>query len=239
MRFAPLDRHFTGVAVPVAALRSGDCCGVGEFADLTLLGRWCVDAGLDLIQLLPVNDTGGNSSPYSAVSAFALLPLHVRLQALPGAERYAEEIRLFREEAAAFEQAAHGRFSYPRTLAFKLSVLGRLFADNERLMDTDSAFAAWREQNPWVVPYSVFTVLRGENGALQWSSWPALSNPTPGQVKEWWKRRGGRKSCRWEPGAQRFCRFHRRPRTPRLVSGAGRAEGGCRTAGARRRLAPP
>jgi 4-alpha-glucanotransferase len=187
MRFAPLDRHFTGVAVPVAALRSEECCGAGEFADLVPLGRWCADAGLDLVQLLPVNDTGGNSSPYSAVSAFALHPLHVRLQDVPGAARYAEEMQHFREEAAAFEQEAHGRFSYPRVLSFKLSVLARMFADNAAAIETDPAFAAWREQNPWVVPYAVFTVLRKQNEARPWATWPELSNPAPAQVMEWWE----------------------------------------------------
>ena len=187
MRFAPLDRHFTGVAVPVAALRSEECCGAGEFADLVPLGQWCADAGLDLIQLLPVNDTGGNSSPYSAVSAFALHPLHIRLQEVPGASRYAEEIERFREEAAAFEQGARGRFSYPRTLAFKLSLLARMFADNAAAIETDPAFAAWQEQNPWVVPYAVFTVLRGENESRPWATWPAMGSPTSGQILEWWE----------------------------------------------------
>ena len=100
MRFAPLDRHFTGISVPVAALRTAADCGVGEFADLVPLGEWCRDAGLDLIQLLPVNDTGTNSSPYSALSAFALHPLYLNLDNVPGAARYAEEIARFRTDAA-------------------------------------------------------------------------------------------------------------------------------------------
>jgi 4-alpha-glucanotransferase len=178
MRFATLDRHFTGVAVPVAALRSVESCGVGEFADLVPLGQWCREAGLDLIQLLPVNDTGGNSSPYSALSAFALHPLHIRLQNLPGAARYAKEISGF--------QTALGRFSYPRTHAFKLSLLERLFADNEQSIVADAAFALWREQNPWVIPYAVFTALRKENAQKPWWSWPNLGDPGPEQITAWW-----------------------------------------------------
>ena len=37
MRFAPLDRNFTGISVPVAALRTAESCGVGEFGDLVAL----------------------------------------------------------------------------------------------------------------------------------------------------------------------------------------------------------
>jgi 4-alpha-glucanotransferase len=75
MTFDVRSRYRTGVLVPVAALRSEHNLGVGEFADIPALAQWCADTGLDLIQLLPVNDSGGESSPYSALSAFALHPI--------------------------------------------------------------------------------------------------------------------------------------------------------------------
>ncbi len=187
MRFAPLDRNFTGISVPVAALRSGSGCGTGEFADLVALGRWCREAHLDLIQLLPVNDTGANSSPYSAQSAFALHPLYIRLADVPGADRFAEEIGQFREEAARHEKASGGRFSYGKTLGFKLSILERAFASDARRIRADPSFAQWRAANPWVVAYAVFTALKRENANAPWSAWPALSDPTPAQVQEWWE----------------------------------------------------
>ena len=111
MRFTKLDHYVTGVAVPVAALRSKEGCGVGEFADLPALGEWCRRAGLEVIQVLPVNDTGGSSSPYSAISAFALHPLYLRLQELPGAEHVAEDIARFKAETKSREEKAGGRFS--------------------------------------------------------------------------------------------------------------------------------
>ncbi len=40
MRFARLDHFFTGVSVPVAALRTQEDCGVGEFADFRSW-EWC------------------------------------------------------------------------------------------------------------------------------------------------------------------------------------------------------
>lgn len=189
MRFAPLDRYFTGVSIPVAALRTGESCGVGEFADLASLGSWCRDAGLDLIQVLPVNDTGGNSSPYSAISAFALHPLYLRLQALPGAEKLGSEIGRFRRDSAAREGAARGRFSYRETLAFKLSIVERVFAENRSAILKDPAFTRWRTDNPWVVPYAVFTALRKDNREAPWTSWPALTDADPAQIAAWWDSR--------------------------------------------------
>ncbi len=191
MRFAPLDRNFTGVSVPVAALRTRDSCGVGEFADLAVLGKWCATAGLEVIQLLPVNNTGANSSPYSALSAFALHPLYLRLQALPGAERCAAEISRFKEESAERERTANGRFSYRPCLDLKLSILSRLYEANAAAIARDRAFERWRTDNPWVVPYTVFTALKKKNSDAPWSTWPELSDPRAPDIAGWWKEHPG------------------------------------------------
>ena len=84
--------HLTGTAVPVSALKTTESCGCGEFLDLIPFAEFCASAGLKLIQLLPVNDTGTESSPYSALSAFALNPVYLRLQALPEAKNYKSQI---------------------------------------------------------------------------------------------------------------------------------------------------
>ena len=187
MRFANLDHYFTGVSVPVAALRTAKSCGVGEFSDLPDLGRLCRQAGLEVIQVLPVNDTGGNASPYSALSAFALHPLYIRLQDVPGTGRFDREIRDFMRSAAAREAASGGRFSYRETLGFKLSILERAFADRYDEIRADSGFARWMTANPWVVPYAVFTALRKENREMPWASWPALSDPSDAEIDAWGK----------------------------------------------------
>ena len=177
MRFAALDRQLTGISIPVAALRTEHGCGVGEFSDLVPLGRWCRQTGLDLIQLLPVNDTGTNSSPYSALSAFALHPLYLDLSAVPGAERYAREIAEYPRE---------GRLSYARTLAFKLSVVGRVVTDRSTEILADPEFTRWRLLNPWVIPYAVFTCLKARTGNAPWSTWGEMAEPTEQKTREWW-----------------------------------------------------
>lgn len=181
MRFTKPRHLLTGVSVPVSALRTAESCGTGEFADLVSLGRWCAAAGLDLIQILPVNDTGLNSSPYSALSAFALHPLYLRLTEVPGAERFDAEIRGFREKAEAGR-----RLSYQEAVAFKLSVVERAFAGQQREIEGDTVFQSWRKGNPWVVPYAVFTALKKERKGGPWSSWPAaLRDPTGSDVAAW------------------------------------------------------
>ncbi|MBK9737393.1 MAG: 4-alpha-glucanotransferase [Saprospiraceae bacterium] len=74
----------TGVAIPVFSLRSRQGLGIGEFQDLKFLIDWSKMIGLNMIQVLPVNDTIANktwtdSYPYAAISVFALHPLYINL----------------------------------------------------------------------------------------------------------------------------------------------------------------
>ena len=72
-----------GVNVPLFSLHSRTSCGIGEYTDLIPLFPWLHQIGVDFVELLPLNDTGRDSSPYSCISAFALNPIHLGLAALP------------------------------------------------------------------------------------------------------------------------------------------------------------
>ena len=104
MQFPKITRFLSGVAIPVSSLRSRSSCGVGEFPDLVLLGEWCRRTGLDLIQILPVNDTGFDPSPYNAQSAFALNPVYIHLEDVPGWDICRDAIRNARQDFEAAER---------------------------------------------------------------------------------------------------------------------------------------
>jgi len=76
------DKRMLGVAVPVGALRGNSSMGVGEFPDLAGFACLCRKMKIKLIQILPVNDTGYESSPYSSLTAFGLHPLYLRIEDL-------------------------------------------------------------------------------------------------------------------------------------------------------------
>ena len=87
LRVSEGEWRIAGVAVPVFSLRSEHSYGVGDFGDLRRLVDWAVATGMKVIQLLPVNDTTltrrwGDSYPYNIVSAFALHPHYLDLEAL-------------------------------------------------------------------------------------------------------------------------------------------------------------
>ena len=85
----------TGVTVPLSALYTKDCETCGDFPALKLFADFCKKSGLSIIQLLPVNDTGTHSSPYSGLSAFALHPMYIRIESLPEFEEALENDKQF------------------------------------------------------------------------------------------------------------------------------------------------
>lgn len=62
-------RSHHGICVPLSA--------IGTFLDLMALIDWCKSVHLDCIQLLPLNDTGGDPSPYNPISSCALDPKYL------------------------------------------------------------------------------------------------------------------------------------------------------------------
>lgn len=77
------DRH-AGLVVPLFAMPSTSSWGVGEFADLPVLAGWLRECGLDMLQLLPLNEmAAGQNSPYCALSTLALDPIYISVARIP------------------------------------------------------------------------------------------------------------------------------------------------------------
>lgn len=157
-----------GVAVPVFSLRSGRSGGIGEFCDLKLLADWASAAGLRLLQLLPVNDTAAtgtwrDSYPYSAISAFALNPAYLRLDAvgmLPEDFPEAQTYETTRRTLNALREV-----DYEAVLRWKWAYLRALFPLQQEAFLCDAGFRAFfRTHREWLVPYAVFCYLRDLHG---------------------------------------------------------------------------
>src|SRR6478752_9411845 len=78
MKLSP-DERIAGVLAPLFALRTEDDLGVGDVAGLRQFIDWSRRIGFRLVQLLPINETGGDNSPYNAISARAIEPTTLHL----------------------------------------------------------------------------------------------------------------------------------------------------------------
>ena len=168
--------RLTGVAIPLGALKTKRSCGIGEYPDLVAFAAFCRKAGLSLIQLLPVNDTGTESSPYSALSAFALHPIYLSIESLPEYKAASPQLK---KEMKALHQTQDGasRFNYRQLRYAKLDLLRKIYTENkldiaQRWTDKESDLQLWFSQNPWVVEYVVFMELKQEFMEASWRQWP-------------------------------------------------------------------
>ncbi|MBQ5648067.1 MAG: 4-alpha-glucanotransferase [Alistipes sp.] len=167
-----------GVAVPVFSLRSEHSFGVGEFADLQLLGDWCAKTGQRIIQILPINDTSmsmtwHDSYPYNTVSSFALHPLYIRLSDV-GYLRGEEDRREM--EALKAELNALPDMDYERVVKAKIKYLRKMYEQlGARCMDSKS-FRDFEKQNrSWLMPYAVFSVLRDKYKTADFTKWDTFT----------------------------------------------------------------
>src|SRR5438309_10095073 len=78
MNLSP-EKKIAGVLVPVFALRGEHDLGVGDIGALREFIDWAAKIGFKLVQLLPINETGADNSPYNAVSAMAIEPTTLEL----------------------------------------------------------------------------------------------------------------------------------------------------------------
>src|SRR4029434_8593104 len=78
MRLPP-EKRIAGVLVPLFALRGENDLGIGDVGALREFIDWIAGIGFKIVQLLPINETGADNSPYNAISALAIDPTTVQL----------------------------------------------------------------------------------------------------------------------------------------------------------------
>lgn len=162
-------KHHHGIAIPLFSLHTSQSMGIGEFTDLFSLIDWCSIAGLDIIQLLPLNDTGGETSPYSSHSAFSLNPLCLGLNALP----HLEDFPFLLESLKRIPKfSSSSRVNYTLVRKHKMKFLSDYYESvGPEILKSDS-FLRFAEEAAWLKSYAVFKVLKDQFNQANWEEWP-------------------------------------------------------------------
>lgn len=204
MKFSHIDRRLSGFVVSLSAIRCDASPGCGEFPDLARAGDLASEWGFDLVQLLPVNDSGFQNSPYFALSAFALHPIYIRIGDLPelsvertslkGQTGLGDRAPNFCAKADALVRRFSGEELILHEVLFqaKLDLLRQIWASvgggadsaSRRLLEE---LDAWIEANPWSKSYAAFVALKSMNDERPWWEWPRLRDPTSADIDTLWK----------------------------------------------------
>ena len=158
-----------GVVIPVFSLRSEHSFGVGDFGDLRRMVDWAVATGMKVIQILPVNDTSAShtwsdSYPYNIVSAFALHPQYLDLEAL-GVLKQKAQMTVYRRQQQ--ELNALGYTDYEAVERVKGAYVQELFAERGQQTLDSKEFKAWFAANEdWLKPYAKWTLGKTNSTSL-------------------------------------------------------------------------
>ena len=175
-----------GLSIPVFSLRTARGLGVGEFLDLKPLADWASQLGLQMIQLLPVNDTSvrlnfRDAYPYATLSVFALHPLYLNLQTIGGlSESIIHEIETLAEQ---FNR--NDVVDYEAVISAKMGFLKRIFTAQVSDFLASEAFQAFlKEHSDWLKPYAVFCYLRDRHGTSDYRNWGEFSRITAEAIEK-------------------------------------------------------
>src|SRR3982751_2197748 len=131
------DRKIAGVLAPLFALRTEDDLGIGDLNGLRQFTDWAAEIGFKLVQLLPINETGGDHSPYNAISAVAIEPTTLHLA--PGSpedltqEDFDEVVREFD-----LDKLRKGAVKHSRVRRLKTALLGKAYGRFEGSPEFDA-----------------------------------------------------------------------------------------------------
>lgn len=177
-----------GVLAPLFAIRGKNDLGVGDTEALKELATWSKQNGLRVVQILPINETGSDHSPYNLLSAMAIEPSTIATtpEALPDLKREDYEKILGRHDLASLTD---GAVNYDDVKMLKRHLLFAAFK-NFRSRDTDKArtkaYALFEKVNEdWLKDYSMHRALVTWHEESEVSSkWPR-EHHTPVGVRVW------------------------------------------------------
>ena len=168
----------TGLAVPLSALRTEDSPVIGEFSSLIEFADFAKKAGLSIIQLLPLLDTGAQSSPYSSLSAFALHPIYIQLSDTIEFKNCIDRDAQFKKLYEEFLSHKNDvRFDYDFILNTKEFLLRKIwtatiFRGGKIITNARSELYSFIERNiDWIPFYCVYKYLKQQYQQASWKSW--------------------------------------------------------------------
>lgn len=189
MKLTP-EQKIGGVLAPLFALRTEDDLGVGNVEGLRQFVDWAAEYGLRMVQILPINETGADNSPYNAISSVALEPttLDCRPSALVDLTS-ADNNRITGEADVHTLRTGHVRYSRVKPLVRSLLMAAfENFCENvdgTRMAE----FTAFQKRNAaWLPDYTLFRALMHMHEDFEvYDQWPEEHSSLM-RAREWVER---------------------------------------------------
>lgn len=172
-----MSSRLSGVTIPLFSIRSRSDWGIGQITDLPAAAQFFLRAGQKLIQVLPTHELAdGETSPYGALSAFAIDPIYIDVESVPeatlelarevlGAEGIATLMRVRQADAVDYGAV---RYLKRRVLGAAANAL-REGGPSDR----KTTFETWcKKETSWLNDHALYCALRRSHDGYGWSTWP-------------------------------------------------------------------
>ena len=169
------DQKIAGILTPLSAIRGRHDIGIGDTETLVELAEWASKKGFRLIQILPVNETGNDNSPYNLISSIAYEPctLAVNPRWLPDlTEADFKKIT----KAHGVDSLREGKVKYAKVKALKHELLAAAFRNFQKAKGARvRQFEKFcEEESEWLENYAIFRALGAWNDNDEvFTNWPA------------------------------------------------------------------
>lgn len=171
----------SGVTIPLFSVRTRADWGIGQITDLPVCAALFRQAGQRLVQVLPAHELAdGETSPYGALSAFALDPIYVTVDSVPEVDSDLVHRTLGESGLAELERVRRSpTVDYAAVRSLKRRVLSAAFArfrERELSKDTPRArelFSFVEREGAWLRDHALYAALRVSHNGYGWSTWPA------------------------------------------------------------------
>lgn len=181
------EKKLAGVLAPVFAIRGENDLGIGDTAALKELITWAKSRQMRVVQILPINETGSDNSPYNLLSAMALEPSTITTTPAALPDLTAEDAtRILGEHD--LETLKVGPVKYAEVKKLKRELLEAAF----KTFETDKArmrvFAKFEKaQKSWLENYALHRALVSWHDESEVSTdWPK-EHRSPKAALEWVK----------------------------------------------------
>ena len=169
------DNKIAGVLAPLFALRREDDLGIGDLAALREFIEWSAEIGFKLVQLLPINEVGGDNSSYNAISSMAVEPTTLHLAPGSPDDLTSQD---FDRVTGDFDLAElrRGPVHYDGVKRLKRALLECAFSHFTRREVNDPRIAAFADfcarERSWLQDYALFRALMEMHHESEaWDNW--------------------------------------------------------------------
>src|SRR5256885_4155004 len=179
------EKRIAGVLAPLFALRTESDLGIGDLGSLREFIDWATEIGFKVVQLLPINEMGGDHSPYNAISAVAIEPTTLYLAPGSPADLSQQD---FDDVLAGFDLARmrKGAVKHQQVRRLKMALLEKAYRRFASRRETALGFATFCEwESAWLDGYAFFRALMDENGGREtWEQWRE-EHREPDSARRW------------------------------------------------------